>query len=186
VNGRRGSTRSRSGSRAAIRGGVRFDAWRMAARCADPSGQYGDGVSDAEEYGSLPGDDLIAHPMVEWTRGITVGTPAERVWPWLAQISPVGLLIQAWPNNAAFAILTGEPAQTVLPNLLLSGLLTVIIAVALEIWWVLSYSAAELTSRCCRLLRRLLRRSRLRRRSYRHRIRYQPRPRMRRPVSRPR
>ena len=30
------------------------------------------GVSDAEAYGSLPGDDLIAHPMVEWTRGITV------------------------------------------------------------------------------------------------------------------
>ena len=39
------------------------------------------GVSDAEAYGSLPGDDLIAHPMVEWTRGITVHTTAERVWP---------------------------------------------------------------------------------------------------------
>jgi hypothetical protein len=44
------------------------------------------GVSDAEAYGSLPGDDLIAHPMVEWTRGITVGTTAVRVWPWLAQM----------------------------------------------------------------------------------------------------
>jgi hypothetical protein len=44
------------------------------------------GVSDAEAYGSLPGDDLIAHPMVEWTRGITVHTTAERVWPWLVQM----------------------------------------------------------------------------------------------------
>jgi hypothetical protein len=44
------------------------------------------GVSDAEAYGSLPGDDLIAHPMAEWTRGITVSTSAERVWQWLAQM----------------------------------------------------------------------------------------------------
>jgi hypothetical protein len=44
------------------------------------------GVSNAEAYGALPGDDLIAHPMVEWTRRITVGTPPERIWPWLAQM----------------------------------------------------------------------------------------------------
>ena len=28
------------------------------------------GVTDAEAFGSLPGDDVIAHPMVEWTRGV--------------------------------------------------------------------------------------------------------------------
>jgi hypothetical protein len=44
------------------------------------------GVSDAEAFGSLPGDDVIGHPMVEWTRGVTVRTTAERVWPWLAQM----------------------------------------------------------------------------------------------------
>ncbi len=44
------------------------------------------GVSDAEASGSLPGDEIIRHPMVEWTRGVTVRTPAERVWPWLAQM----------------------------------------------------------------------------------------------------
>ncbi len=44
------------------------------------------GVSDAEAYGSVPGDDIIPHPMVEWTRGVTVQTTAERVWPWLAQM----------------------------------------------------------------------------------------------------
>jgi hypothetical protein len=44
------------------------------------------GVSDAEAFGSLPGDDIIPHPMVEWTRGVTVRTTAERVWPWLVQM----------------------------------------------------------------------------------------------------
>jgi hypothetical protein len=44
------------------------------------------GVSDAEALGPLPGDDIISHPMVEWTRGITVRTTPPRVWPWLAQM----------------------------------------------------------------------------------------------------
>jgi hypothetical protein len=44
------------------------------------------GVSDSEAFGSLPGDDIIPHPMVEWTRGITVRSDPEHVWPWLAQM----------------------------------------------------------------------------------------------------
>jgi hypothetical protein len=44
------------------------------------------GVSDAEANGSLPGDDIIPHPMVEWTRGVTVCADPEAVWPWLAQM----------------------------------------------------------------------------------------------------
>jgi hypothetical protein len=44
------------------------------------------GVTDAEAYGALPGDDVIAHPMVEWTRGVTVQAPPERIWPWLIQM----------------------------------------------------------------------------------------------------
>ena len=44
------------------------------------------GVCDAEALGQLPGDEFIAHPMVEWTRGVTVHAAAERVWPWLAQM----------------------------------------------------------------------------------------------------
>jgi hypothetical protein len=43
-------------------------------------------VCDEEAFGPLPGDEFIAHPMVEWTRGVTVHTAAERVWPWLAQM----------------------------------------------------------------------------------------------------
>lgn len=44
------------------------------------------GVSDEEALGPLPGDEFIAHPMVEWTRGVTVHAAPERVWPWLAQM----------------------------------------------------------------------------------------------------
>jgi hypothetical protein len=44
------------------------------------------GVSDEGAFGSLPGDEVISHPMVEWTRGVTVHTTPERVWPWLVQM----------------------------------------------------------------------------------------------------
>ena len=44
------------------------------------------GVCDEEALGPLPGDEFIAHPMVEWTRGITVRAAPERVWPWLVQM----------------------------------------------------------------------------------------------------
>jgi hypothetical protein len=44
------------------------------------------GVSDAEACGSLPGDEFITHPMVEWTRGITANASPDRVWPWLVQM----------------------------------------------------------------------------------------------------
>ena len=43
------------------------------------------GVSDAEAFASLPGDDRIPQPMVQWTRGVTVPVPAADVWPWLVQ-----------------------------------------------------------------------------------------------------
>ncbi len=44
------------------------------------------GVRDEEALGPLPGDEFIARPMVEWTRGVTVRVPPDRVWPWLAQM----------------------------------------------------------------------------------------------------
>jgi hypothetical protein len=44
------------------------------------------GVSDEEAYASLPGDGVIAHPMLEWNRGITIAAPAEAIWPWLVQM----------------------------------------------------------------------------------------------------
>jgi hypothetical protein len=44
------------------------------------------GVTDEVCFGSLPGDDVIPHPMIEWTRGTTIGAPPDKVWPWLVQM----------------------------------------------------------------------------------------------------
>jgi hypothetical protein len=44
------------------------------------------GVSDAEVAASLPGDEVIAHPMLVWDRGVTIDRPPEVIWPWLAQM----------------------------------------------------------------------------------------------------
>jgi hypothetical protein len=44
------------------------------------------GVSNEEAFGSLPGDEIIPHPMIEWTRGVTVHAEPDQVWPWLAQM----------------------------------------------------------------------------------------------------
>lgn len=44
------------------------------------------GATDEEFFGSLPGDDVLAHPMVEWTRATTVEATPEQIWPWLVQM----------------------------------------------------------------------------------------------------
>jgi hypothetical protein len=45
-------------------------------------------------YGATPeeltrtyhGDELIKNPIVNWTHGITINAPVEKVWPWIIQI----------------------------------------------------------------------------------------------------
>ncbi len=44
------------------------------------------GASDAEIARSLPGDDLIPVSKLDSTHAITAHAPAERIWPWLAQM----------------------------------------------------------------------------------------------------
>jgi hypothetical protein len=44
------------------------------------------GVTDAEAFSTLPGDNVIDHPRVEWTRGVSVQAAPEQVWPWLVQM----------------------------------------------------------------------------------------------------
>jgi hypothetical protein len=78
------SKRNLSGVAAATPIGLMLGGWLLGAAVHRFSVRTG--VSDAEAYGSLPGDHLIAHPMVEWTRGVTVRTTPDRVWPWLAQM----------------------------------------------------------------------------------------------------
>ncbi len=52
-------------------------------------------------------------------------------------VAPGGLAIESWPDAKAFAILAGEPAMTVIPNLLVTGVLAVIVALAFGIWSVM-------------------------------------------------
>jgi hypothetical protein len=48
------------------------------------------GATDEEWDATLVGDDLIANPDLITTRAITVGTPADQVWPWIAQFGQGG------------------------------------------------------------------------------------------------
>ena len=43
------------------------------------------GATEDEVSRSLPGDDLVPHPMVETTHAITIHAPAAAIWPWLVQ-----------------------------------------------------------------------------------------------------
>ena len=44
------------------------------------------GASDDEVHRSMPGDELIPHPMIETTHAITVWASASEIWPWLVQM----------------------------------------------------------------------------------------------------
>ena len=43
-------------------------------------------------------------------------------------------MIESWPNIEAYEILAGEPAMTIIPNLLLSGILSVFVSLLLIAW----------------------------------------------------
>jgi len=44
------------------------------------------GASGREKTRAMPGDRIIADPMFTVTHAITIDAPAERIWPWLAQL----------------------------------------------------------------------------------------------------
>lgn len=44
------------------------------------------GATDAEVTDAVPGDELVADPVLGYTRAITIEVPPERVWPWLVQM----------------------------------------------------------------------------------------------------
>lgn len=49
-------------------------------------------------------------------------------------VAPPDLVFKSWPDAAAFEIIGGEPAMTIVPNLLVTGVLTVVVSVAFVIW----------------------------------------------------
>jgi hypothetical protein len=49
-------------------------------------------------------------------------------------VHPDALLIASWPDAAALEILSGEPALTLVPNLLVTGVLAVLVGTAVVAW----------------------------------------------------
>lgn len=47
---------------------------------------------------------------------------------------PTGIVIESWPNSEVYIALAGEPAMTIIPNLLITGILAIMISVLLMIW----------------------------------------------------
>jgi pimeloyl-ACP methyl ester carboxylesterase len=48
------------------------------------------GATDQEVTQPLPGDDLLPTARLQSTHAITIAAPAERIWPWLAQMGYAG------------------------------------------------------------------------------------------------
>ncbi len=44
------------------------------------------GALDAEVTDPMPGDELVPHPQLGYTRAVEIAVPPERVWPWLVQM----------------------------------------------------------------------------------------------------
>ena len=49
-------------------------------------------------------------------------------------IAPSGLVILSWPGSEFFRILAGEPAMTVVPNLLVTGILAILVSLVFLVW----------------------------------------------------
>jgi hypothetical protein len=57
------------------------------------------GVTGSELRESLPGDDVLPEPKVEWTRATTISAPRDKVWPWIVQM---GFGRGGWYTSEAF------------------------------------------------------------------------------------
>ena len=49
-------------------------------------------------------------------------------------VAPAGVVIESWPDSEAFRIVAGEPAMTVVPNLLVTGILAVLVSLVFLVW----------------------------------------------------
>jgi len=49
-------------------------------------------------------------------------------------IAPDGIMILSWPGSALFHILAGEPAMTIVPNLLVTGILAIFVSLIFLVW----------------------------------------------------
>ena len=49
-------------------------------------------------------------------------------------VAPAGLVFPSWPGAAFFRTVAGEPAMSLVPNLLASGLLTILVSLGFLVW----------------------------------------------------
>jgi hypothetical protein len=49
-------------------------------------------------------------------------------------IAPNGMMIESWPESETLRILGGEPAMTIIPNLLVTGVLAILVSLVLLVW----------------------------------------------------
>jgi hypothetical protein len=49
-------------------------------------------------------------------------------------VAPEGIMILSWPESEVFAILAGEPAMTIVPNLLITGILAILFSLVFLVW----------------------------------------------------
>jgi hypothetical protein len=60
------------------------------------------GPTDEETRKSLPGDELVSHPVAQMTRALTIDAPAGEIWPWMIQMGAGrgGLYSYEWLENS--------------------------------------------------------------------------------------
>ncbi len=49
-------------------------------------------------------------------------------------VAPEGMMILSWPGSELFRILAGEPAMTIVPNFLVTGILAIVFSLAFLVW----------------------------------------------------
>jgi hypothetical protein len=72
------------------------------------------GATSEEAKRSLPGDELVARPVFDATRAITIDARPEEIWPWLVQ---VGLGRAGWYSYDLLDNLGRPSARWVIPEL---------------------------------------------------------------------
>lgn len=73
----------------------------------------------ASTFGTIAGLAGIEHGVGEVLQG---------------NVAPEGLVIASWPDSELFRILAGEPAMTVVPNLLATGILAILSSLVFIVW----------------------------------------------------
>lgn len=49
-------------------------------------------------------------------------------------VAPEGVTISSWPDSEMFDLLNGEPAMTIVPNLLVTGVLAILVSLIFLVW----------------------------------------------------